>query len=91
MAIDEVWEQVKGLNQYIEESKPWELAKLNDEEHLREVLAYCASSLLEIASLLAPFMPDTSEKIRQIFASGILKEMPPPLFPKFDTKPAAQQ
>jgi methionyl-tRNA synthetase len=90
-ALDEVMEQVKGLNQYIEESKPWELAKLNDEEHLREVLAYCASSLLEVATLLAPFMPATSDKIRQLFGSGVLKELPPALFPKTETaKPTAQ-
>lgn len=82
--LDEVMEQVKGLNQYIEEAKPWELAKLNDEEHLREVLAYCASSLLEISTLLTPFMPDTAEKIKQLFGSGVLKELPAPLFPKHE-------
>jgi methionyl-tRNA synthetase len=84
-ALDGVWEQVKGLNQYIEESKPWELAKLNDQEHLREVLAYCASSLLEIASLLAPFMPETATKIKQAFDSGMLQKTLPPLFPKHET------
>jgi methionyl-tRNA synthetase len=90
-AMDEVWEQVKGLNQYIEESKPWELAKLNDEEHLREVLAYCASSLLEISSLLMPFMPQAAAKIKQTFASGVLEKVPPPLFPKHEAaKPAPQ-
>jgi methionyl-tRNA synthetase len=83
-ALDEVWEQVKGLNQYIEESKPWELAKANDEEHLREVLAYSASSLLEIADLLGPFMPQTAGKIKDVFSSGVLKQLPPPLFPKFE-------
>ncbi|HSW78405.1 MAG TPA: methionine--tRNA ligase [Candidatus Babeliales bacterium] len=86
-ALDEVWEQVKGLNQYIEEAKPWVLAKANDEEHLREVLAYCVSSLLEISGLLAPFMPQTSEKIQQIFGSGILKALPAPLFPKAEPAP----
>jgi methionyl-tRNA synthetase len=86
-ALDGVWEQVKGLNQYIEESKPWELAKLNDEEHMREVLSTAVSSLLEIASLLAPFMPSTAEKIRQIFASGVLKEVPAPMFPKHESAP----
>jgi len=85
-ALDEVWEQVKGLNQYIEEAKPWEMAKLKDDEHLRETLAYAASSLLEIASLLAPFMPDTAAKIKQIFGSGVLKAPPAPLFPKHETK-----
>ncbi len=81
-ALDEIWEQVKGLNQYIEESKPWELAKLNDEEHLREVLANMVGALLEIANLLTPIMPATADKIRQVFGSGVLKEVPPPLFPK---------
>ena len=37
-ALDEVWEQVKGLNQYIDEEKPWEISKSGDEDHLREVL-----------------------------------------------------
>ena len=50
-ALDEVWEQVRGINQYIEEEKPWELAKDKDIEHLQEVLAYQVSSLLEIADL----------------------------------------
>ena len=88
-ALDEVWEQVKGLNQYIEEAKPWEIAKAKEEEHLREVLAYIAGALLEVAGLLAPFMPDTSAMIKQIFGSGIIKEVPKPLFPKHETQPAA--
>jgi methionyl-tRNA synthetase len=89
-ALDEVWDQVKGLNQYIEEEKPWKLAKDNEEEHLREVLAYCVSSLLEIAGLLNPFMPSTATKIQQIFGSGILKEIPASLFPKHEAAKPAQ-
>jgi methionyl-tRNA synthetase len=54
-ALDEVWDQVRGLNQYIDETKPWAIAKENDEEHLREVLAYQAGALLEIAEMLEPF------------------------------------
>lgn len=89
-ALEEVWEQVKGLNQYIEETKPWELAKAGDPDHLREVLAYMAASLLEISDLLAPFMPETAAKIRAVFESGVLKPLPGPLFPKHEEpKPAA--
>ena len=50
-ALDEVWEQVRGLNQYIDTEKPWSIAKDGDETHLREVLAYAVSCLLEIAEL----------------------------------------
>lgn len=83
-ALDEVWEQVRGLNQYIEEEKPWEIAKNQDADHLREVLAYMAGCLLEIAELLAPFMPDTSAKIVKIFESGIVQPLDGTLFPKED-------
>ena len=83
-ALDSVWEQVRGLNQYIDETKPWEIAKTNDETHLREVLAYLAASLLEIAVLLQPFLPDTATKIIKVFSSGVLKPLPESLFPKHE-------
>lgn len=84
-ALEEVWEQVKGLNQYIDETKPWQIAKNQDETHLREVLAYMVASLLEIAALLAPFMPETTAKIQDVFATGVLKPLPSSLFPKHKT------
>jgi methionyl-tRNA synthetase len=81
-ALDEIWEQVRGLNQYIEETKPWELAKDKDEEHLREVLSYMVGSLLQIADMLVPFMPETSAKIKGVYGSGVLNPLSSPLFPK---------
>ena len=88
VALSEVWEQIKGLNQYIDEQKPWEIAKTGDEEHLREVLAYLCGSLLGIAQLLAPFMPDSAAKIQSVFEEGIVKPLPGSLFPKHESKPA---
>lgn len=81
-ALDEVWEQVRGLNQYIDQEKPWVIAKDGDADHLREVLAYAAGCLIEISTLLKPFLPDTAEKIRAIFDKGILHPLESPLFPK---------
>jgi methionyl-tRNA synthetase len=86
-ALEEAWEQVRGLNQYIDEEKPWAIAKEGDTEHLREVLAYQVSSLLNIANLLEPFLPDTSAKIQGIFKDGRVQPMDGTLFPKHDTKP----
>jgi len=83
-ALDEIWEQVRGLNQYIDETKPWEIARSGDEEHLREVLAYQASCLLEIADLLEPFLPGTAVKIRNTFNSGVVRPSETTLFPKHD-------
>jgi methionyl-tRNA synthetase len=92
-ALDEVWEQVRGLNQYIEEAKPWEVAKTGDEEHLRDVLAYQVSCLVEIADLLEPFMPETSGKIKYIFAEGVIRPLAGTLFPRLEetAKPTAKK
>lgn len=83
-AFDEIWEQVRGLNQYIDEEKPWQIAKDNDEQHLQEVLAYQVSCLLEIADLLTPLLPQTAEKINHVFEKGVIQPSEGTLFPKHD-------
>lgn len=84
-ALDEVWQQVRGINQYIDEAKPWEIAKTGDADHLREVLAYQASALLQIADMLEPFMPESATKIRNVFVEGIVRPIEGTLFPKQET------
>jgi len=81
-ALDEVWSQIKGVNQYIDAQKPWQIYKGGDYSHLQEVLTYSASCLIEIAGLLEPFMPETAKKIRFIFGEGVVKQLGKPLFPK---------
>jgi len=81
-ALDDVWDRVRGLNQYIEEAKPWEIAKLGDTDHLREVLAYQVGNLLAIADQLEPFMPETAFKIRTVFEEGVIRPTQGTLFPK---------
>lgn len=83
-AFDEIWDQVRGLNQYIDEEKPWQIAKENDEQHLQEVLAYQVSCLLEIADLLTPLLPQTAEKINHVFEKGVVQPIEGTLFPKHD-------
>lgn len=78
-AMDEVWVLVRAHNQYIENVKPWEIAKLakeskDEENHLAEVLAHSAGGILQIAKMLEPFMPETAEKINTIFASGVIRD-----------------
>lgn len=84
-ALDEVWEQVRGLNQYIDQEKPWAIAKDGEGEHLREVLAYQASSLLSIANLLEPFMPQTATKIVEVFSAQKVAPIEGTLFPKHES------
>lgn len=87
VALDEVWVTVRSLNQFIEQVKPWEIAKEREkdpeaEHHLAEVLAHAVSSLLQISDLLVPFMPDTATRIRTIFGSGVVPENVEALFPR---------
>lgn len=86
-AIDEVWLMVRSLNQYIENVKPWEIAKQisTDPEasvHLGEVLNTSVGALTQIADLLVPFLPDTAEKIHTIFKTGSVISLPGVLFPR---------
>ncbi len=83
-ALDSVWEQVRGLNQYIDEQKPWMIAKEGDMEHLQEVLSSMVSDLLEIADSLTPLLPNTAQAIKNIFAEGLLRAPQSVLFPKIE-------
>lgn len=81
-ALDHLWTRVRGLNVYLEEVKPWEVAKKGDEEHLQEILAHAAASLTQIADMLWPFLPTTSETIVKIFEGGSVSAYKGVLFPK---------
>ena len=82
-ALDFVWQQIQELNRYIEAEQPWQLAK-TDKDHLREVLSYSCSVLLEIADLLEPFLPTSADFIKSVFASGYIKTRPKALFPRLE-------
>lgn len=81
-AIDVVWDQIRSLNQYIDQEKPWNVAKTGDKEHVNEILAYILSSLGEIADLLLPFLPDSANKIKQAIGEGKIVVIEGSLFPK---------
>lgn len=86
-AVDEVWSMVRSLNQYIENVKPWEIAKkvgkdAEAEAHLAEVLTYAVGALLQIGDLLVPFLPGTAENIHSIFESGVIVASDGVLFPR---------
>ncbi len=63
-AITEVFNLFKRCNKYIDETAPWVLAKNEeDKPRLAEVMYNLVESICIGASLLQPFMPETSEKI----------------------------
>ena len=86
-AMDEIWVIIRSLNQYIEQVKPWEIAKKRDkdpeaEAHLGEVLAHACGTLLQVAFMLEPFLPGTAAEMKRLFETGVIPSDLTPLFPR---------
>jgi len=63
-AITEIFALFKRCNKYIDETMPWALAKDSENaDRLNTVLYNLVESIVVGASLLEPYMPETSEKI----------------------------
>lgn len=55
---------IREDNKYIEENKPWELAK-NDADKFNNVMKKLVLDLYQISRILIPYLPETSEKIKK--------------------------
>ena len=70
-ALEAIWARVRRLNRYVEENKPWELAK--DESaaaDLDRVLYNLAEGIRVLALTLHPYMPETSGRLLDALAEG---------------------
>ena len=81
-ALASVWRKITKVDQYINEEKPWELLKTN-QERCKSVLSHCVDQIQEIAILIQPFLPETSEKITEQFKGPKIKSQTP-LFPRIN-------
>ena len=100
-ALEVIWKLVRRLNQYVEESRPWDLAK--DESQagdLDGVLYNLAEGLRVTTLLLHPYLPDSSVRLLDALGEtelglaaaelgshkgGQRIEKLPPLFPKVES------
>lgn len=63
-ALDEIFALFKRCNKYIDETMPWALAKEEDKKDRLATVLYNLTEGINVgASLIAPFMPETAEKI----------------------------
>ena len=84
-AITEIFNLFKRCNKYIDETMPWVLAKEEDKkDRLETVLYNLIESIKSGAKQLAPFMPETSEKILAQLGDGKVTEKPEILFARLD-------
>lgn len=99
-ALECLFEFIRSVNKYIEDSKPWNLKKENKEQELAHFLYVISEAIRLIAIYLYPVMPEVSDSIyRQLgikqknflFSSAVwgqadsfLVKKEKPLFPRID-------
>jgi len=79
-ALSFVWQKITLLDRFINDEKPWELAKTNSQRNL-SVLAHCVDQIQEIAILLRPFLPETAKLIEEQFKGPKIMSQKP-MFPR---------
>lgn len=63
-----LWRAVQGANRFIEERKPWALAKAGDAATLAATMRALLEVLRTASVLTQPFMPDKAEEMRKLLA-----------------------
>jgi len=66
-ALEEIWKLIGFCDSYVDKEKPWQL---KDKKKLEQILSNLLYCIFEIAELITPFLPDTSEKIKKQLKSG---------------------
>ena len=73
-ALQSIWQLIDKCNKFIDETKPWVLAKAENEgdmEKLATVLYHLAECMRYVAVLIMPYLPETAPKMfEQLGISG---------------------
>lgn len=86
LALEGVWGLIGLSNKYVEETKPWSLAKEGKADELKSFIRLLVDVIREVAVQVLPFMPDTAEAISHQIGEGRIKKGNP-LFPRIETNP----
>lgn len=68
-ALDDIWKIIDWANKKIEETRLWELVKI-DEPKAKEVMAELLAAIGGIGVVLRPFLPETAEEISRMLVAG---------------------
>lgn len=61
--IEKLWEFIRSLNKYVDENKPWQLAKEGDSDTLSSVIRNLLEAIYSVSQLLSPVLITISPKI----------------------------
>jgi methionyl-tRNA synthetase len=63
-ALDSIWQAVRALNQHVEATAPWALAKDESKAAALDAVLYdLADGIVAVAVALAPYLPETAPRI----------------------------
>jgi methionyl-tRNA synthetase len=74
-AVDYIWEEIGELDKHIQETEPFKVVKI-DEQKGKELIADMIVRLYEVAKMLNPIMPETSQKIKELIKTNKKPEKP---------------
>jgi methionyl-tRNA synthetase len=79
-ALTSIWRLIHKVDKYIDENRPWELAKQGKQKEINWVVYGLLDVLKDIAWLIYPFMPQTANQIvkalnlKEITAKSVYKD-----------------
>jgi len=82
-ALEDIWKLINLANKYVEETKPWNLAKEKKEKELAAFIRLLVEVIRVASGEISPFMPQTAESIKQQLGKDRIKKGKP-LFPRIE-------
>ena len=65
VGIENLWQFIRYLNKYIDETRPWQLFKENKIDELASAMRNLLESIASLAVLLSPILTESSKKIME--------------------------
>ncbi len=78
--LDAIFGIIAETNKQINDAEPWRKAKEGKLDDVAKILSEAVLRLRDVAEVLAPFMPDTSEKMLAALSDDNHIQKPPALF-----------
>ncbi len=63
IGLEKLWEFIRSLNKYVDDTKPWQLAKENNVDKLSSVIRNLLEAIYSVAVLLSPVLITISPEI----------------------------
>lgn len=74
-AADYIWNEIKALDQYIQENQPFKVVKTNKETG-QKMISDLVIRLYSVARMLNPILPETSAKIKTLIKENKVPKVP---------------